>query len=103
MTSSSIETSKTPLGYIAWFCFLGVLAVTCGACAISCGTIHLRRRYIRRMNEQSTEHDEQQHQLDAEISRIEANIKAFSERENHRRKRSFQNAMRCQMVVTIEK
>ena len=83
--------SQSP-GFIAWYSFLSVFFVLLLlTCLAYFGYVQWRKRRMQRSQEQQ--------RLDREISRIEANVKIFSEQQEYRRRKCFQKATRSQSVV----
>jgi hypothetical protein len=89
-------------GALAWYCLVGVLAIV--MCAVM--TCACRDLYERHRNQQLAAHIEAEEaafrQVDAALSRMEANVKLYSEQEQFRRRKVIQRATRsCTMVRVI--
>ena len=91
---SSFDSSPlSASGTIAWLCFVSVCVVTpLVCCFLYCG-------WNRREQEEAHRAEEQE-QTNTDISRIEANVKRFTERQDKRRKRSIRLSHRKNIRVS---
>ena len=80
--SRSLSVFKTTHGPIVWLSLIGTIAVAFLASFFLCWR-HRRRERAR----------------EVELQRMEANVKTFSERQERRRKKVLQRALRSQGVV----
>ena len=83
-------------GAIAWFCFVAVCIITPLVCGIVFWSLRCRARRQETTGEQRRA--EQEANVDI-ISRIEANVKVFSDIEGQRRKQSIRRTHRRNIRV----
>jgi Flp pilus assembly protein TadB len=99
---TSFDTLSSPC-FIAWYCFLVFcVAVACVCCCWHCGGRSRRQQYqLERVMARNEREETQQAELQVEISRIEANIKLFTEKHKIRRKNALMRTLKRQRVVSL--
>jgi hypothetical protein len=99
---TSFDTLSSP-SFIAWYCFLAIcVAVTCVCCCWHCGWRSRRQQYqLERMVVRNEREETQQAERQVEISRIEANIKLFTDQQMVRRRNVLMKTLKRQRVVSL--
>lgn len=93
--SASKNVNARSPGMIAWFCFIVTAVLPTFLCVLYCWFT----RYRSHRRAQTTLDRELQHENDLVISRMEANIQAFSRVEKNLKTKSIRTAIRRHVVV----
>ena len=101
---TSSDTLSSP-SFIAWYCFLAFcVAVACVCCCWHCGWRSRRQQYqLERMVARNEREQAQQAERQVEISRIEANIKLFTDQQMIRRTNVLMRTLKRQRMVSLIK
>lgn len=94
--SASNKINASSPGMIAWYCFIVSMVLPTFLCVFYCWCT----RYRSHRRAQTTLDRELQHENDSVISRMEANIQAFSKVEKNRRTESMRAAIRLHVMVS---
>jgi Flp pilus assembly protein TadB len=99
---TSFDTLSSP-SLIVWYCFLTICVVVTGVCCCwHCGGRSRRQQYqLERMMARNEREETQQAERQVEISRIQANIKLFTEQQMARRRNALTRSLKRQRVVSL--
>lgn len=86
-------------GTIAWLCFVSLCVVTPIACCALFYALRIHRQQAEQWNAIRAEEEEQ---ANTDISRIQANVKTFTDIEDKSRRRSIQRTHRKNIRIVLE-
>lgn len=90
-------------GLVAWYCFLAIILVPCTFFTYCVARRRWKAARTERLASRQHEETSRRARIQLEISRIEANIVAFSEREKQHRRKALKRALRkCTRVRFVE-
>lgn len=95
MSSFDATLLSSPSGRITWFCFVAVCVVVPFICCVIFCALRVHQREMEAR-------EEQEEQANTALSRIEANVKVFAQKEDQRRIQSIRRSMKRNLFVVDE-